>query len=93
VYLDADGSARVGLAALVRALLNVGEARSLERLTSYVQTQPERELRALARIVAKTPGVPPPFRHAVGDAVAALPPGKAGLLTQLVDEWGSWFEQ
>jgi hypothetical protein len=93
VYLDADGSARVGLAALVRALLNVGEARSLERLTSYVQAQPERELRALARIVAKTPGVPPPFRHAVGDAVAALPPGKAGLLTQLVDEWGSWFEQ
>jgi len=93
VYLDMDGSARVGLAALVRTLLGVGEASCLERLTPYVQAQSEQELRALARIVAKRPGIPEPFRHAVGDAVAALPAGRTGFLAQLVDDWTAWFER
>jgi hypothetical protein len=91
VYLDSTGLAKTGLAALVRALLRVGEASCLERLVSCVQTQPERELHALARIVAKRPGIPDPFRHAVGDAVAGLPSARTGLLAQLVDDWATWF--
>lgn len=93
VYLNSTGSAKTGLAALVRALLRVGEASCLERLVSCVQAQPERELHALARIVAKRPGIPESFRHAVGDAVTALSPKKAGLLAQLVDDWATWFER
>jgi DnaJ-domain-containing protein 1 len=93
VYLDTGSSAEVGLAALVRALLRVGESSCLERLVPRVQSQPEPELRVLARIVAKRPGIPKPFRHAVGDAVAALPPRRTGLLAQLVDDWATWFER
>ncbi len=93
VYLDSTGSAKAGLAVLVRALLRAGEAGCLERLTPYVQAQPEQELRALARIIAKRPAIPDSFRRAVGDAVAALPPRKTGLLSQLVDDWTTWFER
>jgi hypothetical protein len=93
VYLDMDGSARVGLAALVQTLLSVGEASCLERLTPYVQAQPERELRALARAIARHPDIPEPFRRAVGDAVAALPAGRTGFLAQLVDDWIARFER
>jgi hypothetical protein len=93
VYLDTGSSAYIGLPALVRVLLRVGESGCLERLTPCVQAQPEPELRALARIIAKRPGIPEPFRHAVGDAVVALPPRRTGLLAQLVDDWATWFER
>jgi hypothetical protein len=93
VYLDSTGSAKASLAAVVQALLMVGEASCLGRLTPCIQAQPEQELRALARIIAKRPAVPDPFRHAVGDAVAALPARRAGLLAQLVDDWTAWFER
>jgi DnaJ-domain-containing protein 1 len=93
VYLDSTGSAKPSLTALVRALLRAREAGCLERLTPYVQAQPEQELRALARIIAKRSAIPDPFRHAVGDAVAALPARRTGLLAQLVDDWATWFER
>jgi hypothetical protein len=93
VYLDSTGSAKASLTALVRALLRAREAGCLERLTPYVQAQPEQELRALARIIAKRPAIPDSFRHAVGDAVAALPARRTGLLAQLVDDWATWFER
>jgi hypothetical protein len=93
VYLDVDGSAHVGLATLVQTLLSMGETTCLERLTPYVQAQPERELRTLARAIAKRPNIPESFRRAVGDAVAALPAGRTGFLAQLVDDWTAWFER
>lgn len=93
VYLDSTGAAKTSLAALTRALLRVGEISSLERLIPDVQAQPERELRALAKVIAKHPGVPEPFRLAVGDAVSALPPRRTGLLGQLVDDWATWLER
>jgi hypothetical protein len=93
VYLDSTGPPETGLVALVQALLRVGEAGCLGRLAPYVQAQPERELRALARTVAKRPDVPEPFRKAISDAVAALPAGRAGLLAQLLDDWATWFER
>jgi hypothetical protein len=92
VYLAPGGPAEYGLTALVQALLGGGEASCLSRLTPYVQAQPEQELRALEKVVAKRPDIPEPFRRAVGDAVAALPPGKTGLLAQLLDRWVAWFE-
>jgi hypothetical protein len=92
VYLDSSGL-QAGLAALVHALLKVGEASCLERLMPYVQPQPEQELRALARIVARRPAIPEAFRRAVDDAAAALPSRKTGLLAQLVDDWTTWFER
>jgi hypothetical protein len=91
VYLEAGGS-KTGLAALVQALLGVEEAGCLERLTPRVHALPEQELRDLARVVAKHPAIPEPFRHAVGDAVAGLPPRKGGLLAQLADDCAAWFE-
>jgi hypothetical protein len=93
VYLDSTGSVKTGLTALVRALLRVGEASCLERLAPSVQVQSEPELRALAKVIVKCPGIPELFRQTVGDAVAGLSPRRTGLLGQLVDDWATWFER
>lgn len=85
-YLAPDDPPECDLVALVRSLLEVGEVVCLSRLTSYIQAQPEQELRALAKIVAGQPGIPDPFRRAVDEAVAALPPRRTGL-------WAAWFER
>ncbi|MFN2269410.1 MAG: hypothetical protein ACK2US_01150 [Anaerolineae bacterium] len=84
LYLALGGPERSGLVALVRALLKADEASCLSRLTPYVRAQSEQELRALEKTIAKRPNVPKSFRHAVGDAVAALPPRRKGLLSQLL---------
>jgi len=84
LYLALGDPEKPGLATLVRALLKVGEASCLSRLTPYVRAQSEQELRALEKTIAKHPNVPEPFHHAVGEAVAALPPRRKGLLSQLL---------
>jgi hypothetical protein len=84
LYLVHGDSEKTDLVAIVRALLRTGEASCLSRLAPYVQAQSEQELRALEKIIAKRPSVPEPFRRAVGDAVAALPPRRKGLLSQLL---------
>ena len=84
LYLALGDPERSGLVAIVRALLGIGGASCLSRLTPYVRAQPEQELRALEKIAAKRPDVPESFRCAVGDAVAALPPQRKGLLSQLL---------
>jgi hypothetical protein len=83
-YLALNGPAEHNLAALVPALLKVGEVSCLSRLTPYVQVQPEQGLRTLAKIVARQPGIPEPFQRAVAEAVEALPPRRTGL-------WAAWF--
>lgn len=88
-YLAPDDPPERDLVALVRALLEVGEADCLSRLTSYIQAQPEQELRVLERVIAGRPGVPEPFRRAVDEAVTALPPRRAGLWAALFDRGGS----
>jgi hypothetical protein len=85
LYLVLGGSAGNDLVTIVQALLRAGETPCLSRLTPYVQAQPEQELRALEKIITKRPGIPEHFRHAVGDAVAALPPRRIGLLAKLLD--------
>jgi hypothetical protein len=86
-YLAPGGPAGYNLAALVRALLRVGETACLSRLSPLLQDQPAQELRAIVKAVAKQPGVPEPFRRALGDAVAALPPEEAGILDRLRDRF------
>ena len=86
-YLAPGGPGGRDLAALVQALLRTGEASCLSRLSSLVQDQPEQEVRAIASIIAKQSGIPEPFREAVGSAIAALPPKRAGLLDQLLDRF------
>jgi hypothetical protein len=93
LYLAPGGPARRDMVALVRALLEAGETACLSRLTPYVQAQPKQELRALEETVARQPGIPEQFQQAVGDAIAALPPGGTGPLAQLLDRWAGWFEQ
>jgi hypothetical protein len=93
VCLLPDAPAGCDLVALVRALLRAGEAACLSRLTPYVQAQSEQGLRALAKVIARRPGIPEPFRRAVGDAVAALPPRRMGFLAQLLDGWAALFER
>jgi hypothetical protein len=85
LYLATGGLRECELAALVRALLRARETSCLSRLTPYVKAQPEQELRALEEIVARQPDTPGPFRRAVADAVAALPPPKKGLVARLLD--------
>jgi hypothetical protein len=92
-YLAPGSPAEHDLAALVQALLRVGEISCLSRLTPHVQARPEHELRALAKIVARQPNIPEPFRHAIGDAVAALPSRRTGPLAQLLDRWAARFER
>jgi len=93
LYLVPGGPAGHDLAALVWALLRVGETSCLSRLIPHVKAQPEQELRALEKIIAKRPDVPEPFRRAVGDAVAALPPRGTGCLAHLLGRWVAWFER
>jgi hypothetical protein len=93
LYLASGGTAGHDLAALVWALLRVGETSCLSRLVPHVQAQPEQELRTLEEIIAKRPDVPDPFRRAVGDAVAALPPGGTGGLAHLLGRWVAWFDR
>jgi hypothetical protein len=85
VHLAPGGPAGRELASLVQALLGVGEAACLSRLAALVRAQPERELHALARIIARRPEVPGPFRLAVGDTIASLPRGEKSLLARLLD--------
>ena len=84
-YLALDGPPERDLVALVQALLEIGEASCLSRLIPYVQAQPEQALRALAKTIARQPVVPEPFRRAVDEAVAALPPRRTGLWAALFD--------
>ena len=88
-YLALGGQAGYDLSALVRALSRVGEAACLSRLSGLVQDQPEREVRDIARFIAKRSDTPEPFRRAVGDAVEALPLGRAGPLERLRDRFSS----
>jgi hypothetical protein len=88
-YLAPDGPPERDLVALVRALLEIGEASCLPRLTPYIQARPEQELRALEKVIAGRPGVPEPFRRAVDEAVTALPPRRVGFWAALFDRGGS----
>jgi len=93
LYLAPGGPTGRDMAALVRALLEAGETACLSRLTPYVQALSKQELGTLEKTVARQPGIPEQFRQAIGDAVAALPPGGLGPLAQLLDRWAGWFEQ
>jgi hypothetical protein len=84
LYLAPGGQEQSDLVAIVRALLRTGEASCLSRLTPYVQAQSDQELRALEKVIAKHPNVPESFQHAISDAVAALPPRRKGLFSQLL---------
>ncbi len=74
------------LVTLVQALLAVGEVSCLARLVPYIPGQKARHLRTLEKIIDKHLDVPETFRHAVSDALAALPSPKGvkGFLYSLL---------
>jgi hypothetical protein len=86
-YLAPGGPAGYDLSALVRTLSRVGESACLSRLSALVHAQPEHEVRDMARFIVKQPDIPEPFRKAVGDALAALPPGRTRPLDGLRDRF------
>ncbi len=71
---------------LTEELIQAGETTCLSRLTGYVSSLPGKELKKLARLIDKQPGIPKPFQTAVEQAIAALPP-KKGLKGALRAVW------
>jgi hypothetical protein len=61
---------------LVKALIKVEETACLSRLADYVPKLSRKDLKQLARLIARQADTPEPFRSAVEAASAASPPSK-----------------
>lgn len=79
VYLASGATGEHSLGAAVQTVLEAGEATVLPRLISYLPGQSAHDLRRIAKMLDRQPDVPEPFKRAVSEAVAALPPERRGL--------------
>ena len=71
---------------LTESLIQAEETACLSRLSDYVSRLPDKELKKLARLINKQPGIPKSFQSAVEQALTTLPP-KKGLKGALRAVW------
>ena len=76
LYLVSRAFRDQDLVAVIQVVLEAGEATCLPQLVPYIPRQSAHALRAIEKILNKRSDIPEPFRRAVNEALAVLPPAR-----------------